>query len=513
MILHPRAVADLDVLPDAAAGAHRHVGTEANALPQMGMVAEEGVRPHSSTRRHLGIETDDRPRLDDRRAPNWGRRARAATPARQTSQHRTVLELHALPDGDVVMQHDVGADFDAIGDLHPDTDQQIRSELGRAKRGQGLRVSQRMAQSGELGVDSICCLLHNMVPGGSGRQWVHLLGRHVVSGGKATIVAPTGALIDLALASGVEVIPFSWDDGRPADLDRLLSSISRHDVAVVHWDHEVMDAFGPALSACGRAALALHQAPRALARWFGPEILRRARIPLDRALAEEHAVALVRGESHRNRVATAFDIQADGLRILPASIPLTPVPFRPQLGEPREILALMRLSPDKAAIAQLAVELTRARLATKRPCHLTIAGDGPWRDEATALCEQRLPPGSWRMERAPADPVARLAASDLIVAQGLTTLEAAAIGRRVIVARAIDEDRPAGTVLIPGRYDVAARDPFGEPPVTAEVQQLWEEILGVGDEELGELRRLVERHNSLGVASRALGEAIAATAS
>jgi hypothetical protein len=209
---------------------------------------------------------------------------------------------------------------------------------------------------------------------------------------------------------------------------------------------------------------------------------------------------------------TDFDLPANGLSILPASIPLTSAQFQPELGEPREILALMRLSPDKAAIAQLAIDLTRRRLAARRPCRLTIAGEGPWHDEAGALCERLLPSSAWRIEKAPAHPVARLSASDLIVAQGLTTLEAAAIGRRVVVARITEEDRGAGVVLTPDRYAVAAQDPFGKPDVTADVNRLWEEILAVDEEDLRELRRLVETRNSLEVAARALSEVVATTA-
>jgi hypothetical protein len=368
-----------------------------------------------------------------------------------------------------------------------------------------------MSQPAELGVDSICCLLHNLIPGGSGWQWVRLLERHVESGGRATIVAPPGLLGDRARAAGVEVVPFSWDDLQPGD-GRLRPILSGHDAAIVHWDLGVMDALVPALEACGRAALVLHQIPQAPARWLGPEIMPSVRVPIDRAVAAEHAAVLVRGEWHRKRVVAAFDLPGDALSVLPASIPLASIPFHPGLGEPREILVLMRLSPEKAAIAQLAVELTRRRLAAGRPCRLTIAGEGPWREQGVALCERRLPRPSWRIEVAPDDPIARLAASDLVVAQGVTTLEAAALGRRVVVARAIDEDRAAGVVLTPDSYDVAARDPFGEPAVTADAGQLWDQVLSVGDSDLRLLRGLIEEHNSLEAASRALGETLAAIA-
>jgi hypothetical protein len=254
--------------------------------------------------------------------------------------------------------------------------------------------------------------------------------------------------------------------------------------------------------------LTLHQAPDALARWLGPLAMPEARAPIARALAEERAAVLVRGEWHRRRVAEAFDLPAADLGVLPASIPLDAIPFQPQLGEPREILALTRLAPEKAAIAQLAVELTRARLAAGRPCRLTIAGEGPRRGRLAELCERCLPPSAWRIEGAPRDPVGRLFASDLIVAQGLTTLEAAALGRRVVVARSLGEGHAAGAVLSPDRYDEAARDPFGCPPLSDEPERLWGEILALDAEGLGQIRRLVEAHNGLEAASQALAQAI-----
>jgi hypothetical protein len=370
-----------------------------------------------------------------------------------------------------------------------------------------------MAERMELGVDSVCCLLHNMIPGGSARQWIHLLGRHVQAGGRATIVSPPGLLQESAEAAGIEFAATSWyDEAVELAPEALRSILSRHDAAIVHWDHRVMDALEPALASCERVALSLHQAPDALASWLGPQVLAEVRVPIARALAEERAAVLVRGEWHRERFADAFDLPADGFGILPASIPLDGVPFQPQLGEPREILALMRLAPEKAAIAQLAVELTRARLAAGRPCRLTIAGEGDWREQAEALCEERLPRQSWRIEGAPADPVARLFASDLVVAQGLTTLEAAAIGRRAMVARSIDESGAAGVVLTPERYDAAARDPFGKPQVTPDAKQLWDGVLTLDEDDLRRIRRLVEVHNSLAAASRALGEALGASA-
>jgi hypothetical protein len=351
-----------------------------------------------------------------------------------------------------------------------------------------------------------------MVPGGSCRQWIHLLAEHVQAGGQATIVAPPGPLVEPAQARGIEVLAVDWSDGLPQGNDGLWHLVGGHDAAVVQWEQHVMGAFAPALSACGRAALVLHQAPEAMPRWFGPAILPAARSPLVRAIGDRRAVALVRGASHRRRVADAFDLDAADLDILPASIPLASIPFRPAPADATEILALTRLSPEKAPIAQLAVALTKARLSAGRPCRLTIAGEGPWRGEAEALCLRHLPFDNWRIEEAPPDPIACLAAAEVVVAQGLTTLEAAALGRRVVIARAVDEHRAAGAVLTPSSYESVARDPFGRFPPTEDAEQLWKELLALDGEDLRAIRALVETHNSIEAASRALANALAATA-
>src|ERR1700709_368341 len=158
-----------------------------------------------------------------------------------------------------------------------------------------------MGRRGALDVDRVCCLLHNLLPGGSGRQWLPLLSAHVRAGGEATIVAPPGPLSASAEAAGIELIEVDWEDGLPQGPDALRHVVGGHAVAVGHWDHGVMKAFAPALTACGRAVLAVHQAPDALARWFGPEILPSTRGALVRAASDRRATVLVRGGAPRRR--------------------------------------------------------------------------------------------------------------------------------------------------------------------------------------------------------------------
>ncbi len=364
---------------------------------------------------------------------------------------------------------------------------------------------------GDSGVTAICCLLHSLALGGSTWQWIRLLERHAEHGGRATIFAQPGALAETAKSYGIEVIPTSWGENGPHG--GIWDTVAEHDAAIVQWEMGPMDSFDRALGSCGRVALAMHVAPQGVTRRLAPPTPMRARRVVERAVAEPGAVALVRGEAHRRKVAFAYGLPSEALRILPAALSMHETPFQPAMGEPREVLAMTRLAPDKTVIVRLAVELVRERVAAGNECRLTIAGDGPWRPEALALCEKRLPVGSWRIEGASASPTTRLADSDLVVAQGTTTLEAAALGRRVVVARSLGPHQASGVVLTPERYDDAARDPFGDPRVTEDTAQLWGELLALDETDLSTLRQLVESHNSLEVASRALGEALTTTKS
>jgi hypothetical protein len=362
-----------------------------------------------------------------------------------------------------------------------------------------------------LGVDAVCLLLHNLIAGGSARQWIHLLARHVEAGGRATIVAPAGPLAEAAGRAGIETVGVDWGEVDLDDPGGPLRALDGHDVAIVHWDYGVMEALDRARRACGRVALAVHQLPDGMARWWGPEIVPRSRVPLERAVADPHAVVLVRGDWHREWFVSSFDLPRDRLHLLPASIPLPARPPNPASPRPAEVLALTRLSEEKAPIVELAAEMTLARLE-EGPCVMALAGDGAWREQAVALCESRLPSGAWRLEPPPADPIARLAAADLVVAQGLTTIEAAALERRVVVARSRREGGAAGVVLTPDSYGSAAQDPFGRPPVVPDPDRLWREALALEQAELAALRALVERRNSLEATTSALAEALAHTA-
>ena len=367
-----------------------------------------------------------------------------------------------------------------------------------------------MVEPGSEASRKICCLLHDLGPGGATWQSIRLLAGHVERGGGATIFAQPGSLAEVAESAGIDVSLVRW--GEAGDQGRIWRSVDEHDVAIVQWELGPVEVFARTLEECGRAALAVHGSPQGITRGFAPPAPMKLRRAVVRAATDPRAVILVCGADHRRKVAAAYGVPVEALRVLPTSVPLGEWGFGPKVGEPREMLAMTRLAPEKMPIVRLAVELLRQRLARGGNCLLTVAGDGPRRAEAIELCERRLPPGSWRIEDAPADPIARLADSDLVVAQGATTLEAAALGRPVVVARSLGAYEASGAVLTPENYDKAARDPFGDPRVSEDHGALWDEVLALDNASLVSLRRMVEEHNSPAVALQAFDDALAAAA-
>jgi hypothetical protein len=366
-----------------------------------------------------------------------------------------------------------------------------------------------MDEPGSEEFGKVCCLLHDLGPGGANWQSVRLLAGHVERGGGATIFAQPGSLVDVARGAGIDVRPVNWGEG--GDQGDIWRTVAEHDVAIVQWELGPVGIFARTLESCRRVALAIHSAPQGITRRFAPPAPMQLRRAVERATTDPRAVALVCGDTHRRKVAAAYGIPANALRVMPPLVPLNELNFDAGVGKPREVLAMTRLAPGKMPIVRLAVELLHERLAGGDECRLTVAGDGPRRAEALELCERRLPPGSWRIEGAPTDPIARLAESDLVVAQGTTTLEAAALGRRVLVVRSLGTNQASGAVLTPENYDAAARDPFGDLHVTEDARALWDEALGLDESALVALRQLVEAHNSPERALQAFDEAVATT--
>jgi hypothetical protein len=366
-----------------------------------------------------------------------------------------------------------------------------------------------MSEPGSEAPRRICCLLYDLGPGGATWQSIRLLAGHVKRGGQATIFAQPGSLAEIAQGAGIDVWSVTW--GNSGDEGKIWRAVREHDAAIVQWELGPIESFARALEECRHVALAVHGAPQTTSRRLAPPAPMKLRRALEQAATNPRAVACVCGAAHRRKVAAAYGIPTDALQVVPPFVPLDKLSFRPRTAEPREVLAMTRLGPEKMSIVRVAVELVGKRLAGGHECRLAVAGDGARRGEAVELCERRLPRGSWRIESAPGDPTARLAEADLVVAQGVTTLEAAALGRRVVVARSLGAHEASGAVLTPENYDEAACDPFGDPSVSENTGKLWDETQAINEEALTALRRLIETYNSPERASQALDDALAQT--
>ena len=320
-----------------------------------------------------------------------------------------------------------------------------------------------MGEPGSEASRKICCLLHDLGPGGATWQSVRLSGcpretRRVA----LTICAQPGSLAEAAVKrAGIEVLDVRW--GEDGKYDSIWRCVAGHDVAIVQWELGLVDVFARVLKECSRVALAVHGAPQTVNRRLAPPGPMKLRRAVERAVTDQRANVIVCGAIHRRKVANAYGVPADALQIVPTSAPLDELNFRPAGREPREVLAMTRLAPEKMSIVRLAVELLGARLSSGHQCPGVLAGDGPRRAEAAELCERRLPRGSWRIEGAPAEPLARLAEAELVVAQGATTLEGGGVGsagrRRPLVRR----PRSIGSGAQPGELRRGRQRPVRQP--------------------------------------------------
>ena len=141
----------------------------------------------------------------------------------------------------------------------------------------------------ELGVESVCCLLHNLIAGGSARQWINLLG--APRRGRRPGDDRRAGRAALGRRRG-------WPGSRPstspgptaarrgprrAAAPRSPATTWRSSTGTT----SVMDAFEPALEACGRVGA--HPAPgpgSARRAGSGPRSCPAARAVVERALAD-----------------------------------------------------------------------------------------------------------------------------------------------------------------------------------------------------------------------------------
>lgn len=345
-------------------------------------------------------------------------------------------------------------------------------------------------------VPSLCAVIPDLALGGVAVATVGLLSSVVQAGRSATVIAESGPLAERARAAGIAVHVIAPELDMAARYQLVAALAQGHDAALVDWTPTAIGALPAALAATGRAVLVRHGAARHLDEWalFEPE---RAFTLARGAIDDPACVVCACGAAHRREMAECLAVDEQDLAILPEAVDAARIPFQPCTGESRTILAMVRLSIEKAPVVELAAGLTARALAAGRPVHLDVVGEGPWQAEALALCGRLLPPAAWSHEPATERPLERLARADVCVTQGLTTIETAALGRRVVVARhATAASGVGGTVLTPATYAGAAEDPFAVEQVEHDLDRLWDGLDAIGPGELAALRSLVEERNS-----------------
>jgi glycosyltransferase involved in cell wall biosynthesis len=344
---------------------------------------------------------------------------------------------------------------------------------------------------------AICCVIHDLQIGGTARLYLDLLSRIKETGCDVTLVAGPGPLAEPARYLGLQVATIDWA-ASPAETYAVVEAAAQgHDAGEILCDPALVHVLPALLGACGRAALALHSDIPGVRAWFGEAAMRRL-VLWARALVRSPAGGvLTRGRRHRRDAAALLSVEEEELAVVPPGVAADQIDFDPAPGEPGRVVALTRLSPEVAARVDAAIELVAAGLQAGRPCRLELVGDGPWKNQALRLCAARLPRGAWQHRPATLDPLAAVRGADLVVATGLTGLEAAAAGRPVAIARRTDDGAGVvGPLLTPETYRLYTDDIYGfDVPATAPTA-VWSQRDALTSDDLRTLRRLVETENS-----------------
>jgi hypothetical protein len=346
-------------------------------------------------------------------------------------------------------------------------------------------------------------VLRDMAVGGVPRLYVDVCRRLIARGVRATICADDGPTVREADEAGVEVVRINWSDGQAATFDAVTRAAAERDAdaAIVLCDPLLLPVVPAAWAGAGRVLVAVHSSVRSLAReWFAPAELDHLGA-LARAMMESGSGTLsARGSAHVAEVASTLDIDASRVAIVAPGVRTDRLVFEPRVP-PRDatVLVLSRLSPEVAQRIQAGVALVAGGRAAGRNCTLRLVGDGPWREQAIALCRDRIGETGWAVDPLTDDPYGTIQAADVVVASNLTSLEASALGRPVVAARrsgSADDDSVLGPLIGPGNFGLLSDDIFGTTLPAADPGQVWQAIDAVDEPHLAQVRAQVERLNS-----------------
>jgi hypothetical protein len=344
---------------------------------------------------------------------------------------------------------------------------------------------------------SLCVVIRDLGLGGTSWLYVDLLSRAVRQGIRSTLVAAPGPLYETAARAGIELVDVDWSDPRVETYDVVARATHAHDVGVLLCDPALVHSLAAVVASCDRALLALHSDARGIREWFGEPALSRLASIAQSLVASPGTAVIARGLVHRNECARLLDVEEWRLPIFTPGVAVDRIGFDTTGGEPGRVVVLTRLSPELAPRVHAGIELVAAGLVAGRDCRLELVGDGPWRDGALEACRARLPEDRWRCLPATLDPVAGIRAGSLAIGTGLTTLEAVAAGRPVVVARRTNDGAGVvGPLVTPQRYDLVAEDIHSVAVPAVEPDRVWTELDSLDEADLAELRRKVETRSS-----------------
>ncbi|MFA4930046.1 MAG: glycosyltransferase family 4 protein [Patulibacter sp.] len=354
--------------------------------------------------------------------------------------------------------------------------------------------------------DRLTCVLGDLQVGGVARLYTDLLTQLVRDGRVCRIVAPDGPLRDELVERRIEWEPIDWDGPRLNSLRHLHALLEPGEPTIVVADPRTSHVIASAASR-GPVVCAFHTTADLMDAWLGERPMQRLADVVRSLQAARGLEVLTIGEQYRATYVERFDWDPDAVTVLPPAIDVEAFPYADPPVDPDLIVCVARLSPEKHAHVRNAIKLVHAGRATGRDARLEFYGDGPWRAEAEALCAERLPAGSFTFHGATRRPAAALRSAGLVVATGLTALEAACIGRRVVISRNIPED-VLGPVFTTEHFDLLADYAFGGRflPLTMPVDEAWDTLDRVRPEDLRAVRERVLAEHSLPTAARVLAD-------
>lgn len=240
----------------------------------------------------------------------------------------------------------------------------------------------------------VTAVLPSLDIGGAQRLYVDVLGELSARGAACRIAAPDGRLRPEAEARGIKWMPIDWSAGRLSTYRRLAELVAVDEPTVVSADPALLHVL-PGLIARGPTALAIHTHPAGLEQWVEPATIERLRRLIRATCPKGRLRVLTIGREHVRAYIDFLGVDDSCIALLPPAVDSARIPFAAPRARLDSVLCLARLSPEKSPHIRAGIDLVASRLRHTGEGRLDVVGDGPWREEAEALCAARLPAGAY----------------------------------------------------------------------------------------------------------------------